>query len=162
MCGGLINMSIGRASTGENHQASPGDVARLARGVCSSDGRARTRTGGHCRDRELRPGLLERAESHYNRADVRLRCSTWELYSLSRNHEFSSELEVFRTDVSEGRAKLDRLNEKLAEIESQKQEATTAIARAQYNVHIQKESTTSAVFRLKGASSFVLRGSNLH
>ncbi|TFY67740.1 hypothetical protein EVJ58_g1422 [Rhodofomes roseus] len=63
--------------------------------------------------------------------------------------EQGSELEVFRTDVSEGKAKLDRLHEKLAEIESQKQEATTAIARAQYNVHIQKESTTSAVFRLK-------------
>ncbi|KAH9919107.1 uncharacterized protein B0H18DRAFT_1086728 [Fomitopsis serialis] len=63
--------------------------------------------------------------------------------------EQSSELEVFRTDVSEGRAKLDRLHERLAEIESEKQQATTAIARAQYNVHIQKESTTSAVFRLK-------------
>ena len=62
----------------------------------------------------------------------------------------SSELEVFRTDVSESKAKLDRLNEKLAEIEEQKQEATTAIARAKYNAHIQKESTTSAVFRLKG------------
>ncbi|KZT65577.1 hypothetical protein DAEQUDRAFT_768746 [Daedalea quercina L-15889] len=63
--------------------------------------------------------------------------------------EQSSELEVFRTDVSESRAKLDRLNEKLSEIESQKQEATAAIAKARYNVHIQKESTTSAVFRLK-------------
>ncbi|KAI0726175.1 Spc7 kinetochore protein-domain-containing protein [Fomitopsis betulina] len=63
--------------------------------------------------------------------------------------EQSSELEVFRTDVSESRAKLDRLNEKLAEIEEQKQEATAAIARANYNAHIQKESTTSAVFRLK-------------
>lgn len=65
--------------------------------------------------------------------------------------EISSELEVFRTDVSESKAKLDRLNEKLAEIEEQKQEATAAIARANYNVHIQKESTTSAVYRLKGA-----------
>lgn len=64
----------------------------------------------------------------------------------------SSELEVFRTDVSESRAKLNRLNEKLAEIEEQKQEATAAIARANYNMHIQKESTTSAVYRLKGAA----------
>lgn len=53
---------------------------------------------------------------------------------------------------------MDRLNEKLAEIEEQKQEATAAIARANYNAHIQKESTTSAVFRLKGAQElFVLR-----
>lgn len=64
---------------------------------------------------------------------------------------FSIELETFRADVSESRAKLQRLEEKLAEIESQKQEVSVAIAQAQHIAHIQQESTSAEVFRLKGA-----------
>ncbi|KAL7285776.1 hypothetical protein ACG7TL_000885 [Trametes sanguinea] len=63
--------------------------------------------------------------------------------------EQSTEIEAFRADVSEAKAKLERLDEKLAEIEAQKQEATTAIAQAKHVIHIQKESTSSEVFRLK-------------
>ena len=59
---------------------------------------------------------------------------------------------MFRADVSEAKAKLERLEEKLAEIESQKEEATTAINQARHIVHIQKESTSAEVFRLKGES----------
>ena len=57
---------------------------------------------------------------------------------------------MFRADVSEAKAKLERLEEKLAEIESQKEEATTAINQARHVVYIQKESTSAEVFRLKG------------
>ncbi|RDX56232.1 hypothetical protein OH76DRAFT_1427885 [Lentinus brumalis] len=63
--------------------------------------------------------------------------------------EQSTEIEAFRADVSEAKAKLERLEEKLAEIESQKEDATTAISQARHIVHIQKESTSAEVFRLK-------------
>ncbi|KAI0961141.1 hypothetical protein AcV7_000323 [Taiwanofungus camphoratus] len=63
--------------------------------------------------------------------------------------EQNIELETFRADVSESRAKLQRLEEKLAEIESQKQEVSVAIAQAQHIAHIQQESTSAEVFRLK-------------
>ena len=64
---------------------------------------------------------------------------------------YSSELEVYRADVSEAKAKLAGLEEKSAEIESQKQEAINAISQAERVIHIQKESTSAEVFRLKGA-----------
>ncbi|KAL4246771.1 hypothetical protein ABKN59_009315 [Abortiporus biennis] len=59
------------------------------------------------------------------------------------------ELEAYRSDVSEAKAKLDRLREKYTEIEQQRQEASTAIAQAEHTIHIQKESTSVEVFRLK-------------
>ena len=64
----------------------------------------------------------------------------------------SNEIEAFRADVSEAKAKLERLDEKLAEIESQKGEVNTAITQARHIAHIQKESTSVEVFRLKGES----------
>ncbi|RPD81656.1 hypothetical protein L226DRAFT_555808 [Lentinus tigrinus ALCF2SS1-7] len=63
--------------------------------------------------------------------------------------EQSNEIEAFRADVSEAKAKLERLDEKFAEIGSQKEEATTAINQARRIIHIQKESTSAEVFRLK-------------
>ncbi|TBU34906.1 Spc7 kinetochore protein-domain-containing protein [Dichomitus squalens] len=63
--------------------------------------------------------------------------------------EQSNEIEAFKADVSEAKAKLERLDEKLGEIESQKKEANTAINQARHIVHIQKESTSAEVFRLK-------------
>ncbi|KAI0651524.1 Spc7 kinetochore protein-domain-containing protein [Trametes meyenii] len=63
--------------------------------------------------------------------------------------EQSTEIEAFRADVSEAKAKLERLDEKLAEVEAQKEEATSAISKAKHVIHIQKESTSAEVFRLK-------------
>ncbi|OJT06038.1 Kinetochore protein spc7 [Trametes pubescens] len=63
--------------------------------------------------------------------------------------EQSTEIEAFKADVSEAKAKLDRLGEKLVEIDAQKAEATSAIAEAKHIIHIQKESTSVEVFRLK-------------
>ena len=51
--------------------------------------------------------------------------------------------------MSEAQAKLQRLQEKDVEIEDQKREITAAIAQAKRVIHIQTESTSSEVFRLK-------------
>ncbi|KAF7792468.1 hypothetical protein EIP86_003507 [Pleurotus ostreatoroseus] len=59
------------------------------------------------------------------------------------------ELQAFKSSVTEAEAKLKRLDEKLADIEAQKQENTTAITRAEQIIHIQTESTSSEVFRLR-------------
>ena len=61
------------------------------------------------------------------------------------------ELQAFKSSVTEAEAKLKRLDEKLADIEAQKQENTAAIARAEQIIHIQTESTSSEVFRLRGS-----------
>jgi len=63
--------------------------------------------------------------------------------------EQNAELEAFRADVAEGNAKLERLEEKLQELNLHKQEATSAIDQAQRLIHIQKNSTRAEVFRLK-------------
>ncbi|KAH9891025.1 Spc7 kinetochore protein-domain-containing protein [Cubamyces lactineus] len=63
--------------------------------------------------------------------------------------EQSTEIEAFRADVSEAKAKLERFDEKLADIEAQKAELTAAITQAKHVIHIQKESTSAEVFRLK-------------
>ncbi|KAG1757257.1 Spc7 kinetochore protein-domain-containing protein [Suillus lakei] len=63
--------------------------------------------------------------------------------------EQSIALEAFRADVDEGKAKLDRLQEKLEEIEAQKLETANAIQVAERQVQVQKNSTHAEVFRLK-------------
>ncbi|KAH9853039.1 Spc7 kinetochore protein-domain-containing protein [Lenzites betulinus] len=63
--------------------------------------------------------------------------------------EQSTEIEAFRADVSEAKAKLERLDEKLGELDAQKEEATASISKAKHIIHIQKESTSAEVFRLK-------------
>jgi Knl1 RWD C-terminal domain len=69
---------------------------------------------------------------------------------LDLTRSYSAELEAFRADLAEGSAKLERLEEKLQELNLQKQEATSAIDEAQRLIHIQKNSTRAEVFRLKG------------
>ena len=80
--------------------------------------------------------------------------------SISNPVDFfsSTELEAFRADVSEAKAKLDRLEEKLAETEAQKEEANNAISQAQHVIHVQKESTSAEVFRLRGEVLMLLTG----
>jgi predicted nucleic acid-binding Zn-ribbon protein len=70
---------------------------------------------------------------------------------LIERHPCSVALEAFRADVDEGKAKLDRLQEKLEEIEAQKLETTNAIQVAERQVQVQKNSTHAEVFRLKGS-----------
>ncbi|THG98453.1 hypothetical protein EW026_g3733 [Hermanssonia centrifuga] len=64
--------------------------------------------------------------------------------------EQDTEIQASQANVSEAKAKLERLEEKLVEIETQKQENSSAIEEAQRIVHIQTESTSSEIFRLKG------------
>ncbi|KIJ21478.1 hypothetical protein PAXINDRAFT_159567 [Paxillus involutus ATCC 200175] len=59
------------------------------------------------------------------------------------------ELDTFRADVEEATAKLDRLHEKLDEVETQKKETASAIEKAERGIHLQKNSTRAEVFQLK-------------
>ncbi|THH12139.1 hypothetical protein EW145_g162 [Phellinidium pouzarii] len=52
-------------------------------------------------------------------------------------------LEVYRTDFTEGNAKLERLDEKLSELEAQKQENIQAIDDAERKISLNKNSTTN-------------------
>ena len=76
----------------------------------------------------------------------------------------SAELEALRADVSEARAKMERLQEKQKEIETETRESNAAIASAQRASQVQQESTSSEVFRLKGGllSPCKLRRLNVH
>lgn len=65
-------------------------------------------------------------------------------------------LETFRADVEEGKTKLDRLQEKLDEVEAHKLETTNAIQVAERQVQVQKNSTHAEVFRLKGSKPAVV------
>ncbi|EMD41576.1 hypothetical protein CERSUDRAFT_110126 [Gelatoporia subvermispora B] len=103
------------------------------------------------------PGLREEyaevmAELEHERADIAAsEASDPEYLKELKNTiaEQNAELDVFQADIAENNAKLQRLEEKSSEIESQKQEAVVAIAQAERTIHIQKESTSSEVFRLK-------------
>jgi hypothetical protein len=50
-------------------------------------------------------------------------------------------------DVTEGNVKLECLEEKLQELNLQKQEATSVIDQAQWLIHIQKNTVCKAHFR---------------
>jgi len=63
--------------------------------------------------------------------------------------EQSSELDVFRTEVAETTAKLERLKERSAEIEAEQKEARDAISDCERIIQIQKNSTKEEVFQLK-------------
>jgi len=59
------------------------------------------------------------------------------------------ELDTFHADVEEAKAKLDRLQEKLSEVESQKKEVTSVVDDAERRIHMQKNSTRAEIFKLK-------------
>lgn len=63
---------------------------------------------------------------------------------------FSTLLDAYRTDIAEGKVKLERLNEKLVELEAEKKENEAAIDYSKKKIHLHKSSTRTAVFRLKG------------
>lgn len=62
----------------------------------------------------------------------------------------SVEVEALRAEVAENISKLEWLQERLRDVDSQKREVTTAINNAKRVLHIQKHSTRAEVFRLKG------------
>jgi predicted nucleic acid-binding Zn-ribbon protein len=69
----------------------------------------------------------------------------WELTQAS-----STALDEFRAEVSEANAKLERLEEKLRDLEIEKAETTASIEASQRTLHIQKNSTQAEALRLKG------------
>lgn len=62
----------------------------------------------------------------------------------------SAELDAFHADVQEAKVKLDRLQEKFGEVESQRKEVTTVVEDAERRIHMQKNSTRAEIFQLKG------------
>jgi len=59
---------------------------------------------------------------------------------------------VYRSDVSEAMAKLERLNIRSAELDEEQKDAQNAIAECERIIQIQNSSTKEEVFRLKGTS----------
>ncbi|KAF9229625.1 hypothetical protein BS17DRAFT_688618 [Gyrodon lividus] len=59
------------------------------------------------------------------------------------------ELDTFRADVKEAKVKLDRLQEKVDEVETHNKEVTSAIEDAERRIHVQRNSTRAEVFQLK-------------
>jgi peptidoglycan hydrolase CwlO-like protein len=72
----------------------------------------------------------------------------------------SAALNEFRAEVSEANAKLERLEEKLRDLEIEEAETTASIEASQQKLHILENSTQTEVLRLKGTSlGEVLRAS---
>jgi hypothetical protein len=65
----------------------------------------------------------------------------------------SAALNEFRAEVSEANAKLERLEEKLRDLEIEEAETTASIEASQQKLHVLENSTQSEVLRLKGTSS---------
>ena len=66
---------------------------------------------------------------------------------------YSQLLEVYRSDIAESNAKLERLEDKLQELETQKQENINAIEIAQRKITLNKNSTSAEVLRLQSKSN---------
>jgi hypothetical protein len=62
----------------------------------------------------------------------------------------SAALDEFCAEVAEASAKLERLEEKLRDIETENAETMASIEMSQRTLHIQKNSTQAEAFRLKG------------
>ena len=63
---------------------------------------------------------------------------------------------MYRADVSEAMAKLERLNMRSAELDEEQEEARNAIAECERIIQIQNSSTKEEVFRLKGNAFWLL------
>ena len=64
----------------------------------------------------------------------------------------SAALNEFRAEVSEANAKLERLEEKLKDLETEEAETTASIEASQQKLHILENSTQTEALRLKGMS----------
>jgi predicted nucleic acid-binding Zn-ribbon protein len=69
-------------------------------------------------------------------------------------------LDEFSAEVAEANAKLERLEEKLRDIQTEKAETMASIDASQRTLHIQKNSTQAEALRLKGTLSSVQRRSS--
>lgn len=69
---------------------------------------------------------------------------------VASSQRSSAELDTFHADAEEAEAKLERLQEKLSEIEFQKKEVMKSVEDAERRIHIQKNSTRAEIFQLRG------------
>lgn len=83
-------------------------------------------------------------------AEQRYRLVTLHVNLVPDPPSFSAELDVYRADVSEAMAKLERLSIRSAELDEEQKEAQNAIAECERVIQIQNSSTKEEVFRLKG------------
>lgn len=63
---------------------------------------------------------------------------------------------MYRTDVSEAMAKLERLNIRSTELDEEQKEAQNAITECERIIQIQNGSTKEEVFRLKGTPRWLI------
>ncbi|KAI6095270.1 Spc7 kinetochore protein-domain-containing protein [Pisolithus thermaeus] len=64
--------------------------------------------------------------------------------------EQGAELDNYRREVEEAKAKLGRFEEKLKEVQTEKNEISASIEKTERLINVQKNSTHAEVFRLKG------------
>ncbi|KIO03259.1 hypothetical protein M404DRAFT_27233 [Pisolithus tinctorius Marx 270] len=64
--------------------------------------------------------------------------------------EQGTELDNYRREVEEAKAKLSRIEEKLKEVQTEKAEVSASIEKTERLINVQKNSTHAEVFRLKG------------
>ncbi|KAI6138630.1 Spc7 kinetochore protein-domain-containing protein, partial [Pisolithus tinctorius] len=64
--------------------------------------------------------------------------------------EQGTELDNYRREVEEAKAKLNRIEEKLKEVQTEKAEVSASIEKTERLINVQKNSTHAEVFRLKG------------
>ncbi|KAI5997489.1 Spc7 kinetochore protein-domain-containing protein [Pisolithus albus] len=64
--------------------------------------------------------------------------------------EQGMELDNYRREVEEAKAKLGRIEEKLKEVQTEKNEISASIEKTERLINVQKNSTHAEVFRLKG------------
>lgn len=65
-------------------------------------------------------------------------------------------MDALHGEVAESKDQLERLQEKLDELESQKQEAISAIAEAKRLLHTKQNSSAANIFQLKGVNARTL------
>ncbi|KAI6029027.1 Spc7 kinetochore protein-domain-containing protein [Pisolithus marmoratus] len=73
--------------------------------------------------------------------------------------EQATELDNYRREVEEAKAKLSRIEEKLREVQTEKNEVSASIEKTERLINVQKNSTHAEVFRLKGELEML---QNLH
>ena len=96
----------------------------------------------------MRPRILERVENVPGGTKVQINYPSCPHATLP--FSFSAELDVYRADVSEAMAKLERLSMRSAELDEEQKEVQNAIAECERSIQIQNSSTKEEVFRLKG------------
>ncbi|KAI6022360.1 hypothetical protein PISMIDRAFT_16255 [Pisolithus microcarpus 441] len=108
------------------------------------------------------PGILPSLQQEYDQLVEELEQETAEITELEACDqdylkelkasiaEQGMELDNYRQEVEEAKAKLGRIEEKLKEVQTEKNEVSASIEKTEWLINVQKNSTHAEVFRLKG------------